>query len=247
MLGNIEGKQLYKYTADYVLFDLETTGISCNTDEVIEISALKVRNGRIADEFSELVNPGMPIPYVASRVNNITDRMVKDAPHFNEVLEQFVDFAGDDVLVGHNICTFDMKFIYRDCERYFGKTISNDYIDTLRLAKVIFPDWKHRRLSDLAEYYGISTDGAHRALADCKMNQQVFERMGKELSKHIAGHSAGNSTGYGAGHNAGESIENESLIKICPECNMPMQKRNGRYGQFWGCTGFPRCRHTENI
>ena len=120
-----------------------------------------------------------------------------------------------------------MKFIYRDCERYFGKTLSNDYIDTLRLAKVIFPDWKHRRLSDLAEYYGISTDGAHRALADCKMNQQVFEHMGKELSKH--------------------SAENENLIKFCPECNMPMQKRNGRYGQFWGCTGFPRCRHTENV
>lgn len=243
MLGNIEGKQLYKYTADYVLFDLETTGISCNTDEVIEISALKVRNGRIADEFSELVNPGMPIPYAASRVNNITDRMVKDAPHFNEVLEQFVDFAGDDVLVGHNICTFDMKFIYRDCERYFGKTLSNDYIDTLRLAKVIFPDWKHRRLSDLAEYYGISTDGAHRALADCKMNQQVFENMGKELSKQSAKQSTENSMGQAARSNA----ENENLIKFCPECNMPMQKRNGRYGQFWGCTGFPRCRHTENI
>lgn len=243
MLGNIEGKQLYKYTADYVLFDLETTGISCNTDEVIEISALKVRNGRIADEFSELVNPGMPIPYAASRVNNITDRMVKDAPHFDEVLEQFVDFAGDDVLVGHNICTFDMKFIYRDCEHYFGKTLSNDYIDTLRLAKVIFPDWKHRRLSDLAEYYGISTDGAHRALADCKMNQQVFEHMGKELSKQSAEQSTGNSMGQDARSNA----ENENLIKFCPECNMPMQKRNGRYGQFWGCTGFPRCRHTENI
>ncbi len=243
MLGNIEGKQLYKYTADYVLFDLETTGISCNTDEVIEISALKVRNGRIADEFSELVNPGMPIPYAASRVNNITDRMVKDAPHFNEVLEQFVDFAGDDVLVGHNICTFDMKFIYRDCERYFGKTLSNDYIDTLRLAKVIFPDWKHRRLSDLAEYYGISTDGAHRALADCKMNQQVFEHMGKELSKQSAEQSTENSMEQ----NSGTSAENENPIKFCPECNMPMQKRNGRYGQFWGCTGFPRCRHTENI
>ena len=251
MLGNTEGKQLYKYTADYVLFDLETTGISCNTDEVIEISALKVRNGRIADEFSELVNPGMPIPYAASRVNNITDRMVKDAPHFNEVLEQFVDFAGNDVLVGHNICTFDMKFIYRDCERYFGKTLSNDYIDTLRLAKVIFPDWKHRRLSDLAEYYGISTDGAHRALADCKMNQQVFEHMGKELSKQsaerITKHGTGHSTWHGTGQNEGASAKNENSIKLCPECNMPMQKRNGRYGQFWGCTGFPRCRHTENI
>ena len=226
MLGNIEGKQLYKYTADYVLFDLETTGISCNTDEVIEISALKVRNGRIAEEFSELVNPGMPIPYAASRVNNITDRMVNDAPHFDQVLERFLDFAGDDVLVGHNICTFDMKFIYRDCERYFGKTISNDYIDTLRLAKVIFPDWKHRRLSDLAEYYGISTDGAHRALADCKMNQQVFELRAKE---------------------SGGTSAKQTEEKICPRCGLALKKRNGRFGGFWGCTGFPDCRYTENV
>ena len=177
--------------------------------------------------------------------------MVNDAPHFDQVLERFLDFAGDDVLVGHNICTFDMKFIYRDCERYFGKTISNDYIDTLRLAKVIFPDWKHRRLSDLAEYYGISTDGAHRALADCKMNQQVFEHMGKELSRQSVGHSTYHGMEQNMGHSAEkiaeQNVENDNPIKICPECNMPMQKRNGRYGQFWGCTGFPRCRHTENL
>lgn len=224
MLENKRGRQLYIYIPNYVLFDLETTGISCMTDEVIEISAVKVRNGEVTAEFSELVNPGRPIPYAASRVNHITDQMVEDAPQFAQVLEQFLAFAEKDVLVGHNIGSFDMQFLYRDCERYLGQVLKNDYIDTLSIAKTVFPSWRHRRLSDLAEYYGISTVGAHRALADCRMNQKVYENLGKELSR--------------------KGTDN---MKICPKCQMPMKKRNGRYGEFWGCTGFPKCRYTENI
>jgi DNA polymerase III epsilon subunit-like protein len=130
------------------------------------------------------------------------------------------------VLVGHNIHKFDMNFLYRDAERYFGKTVSNDYIDTLKIAKICFPDWKHRRLGDLAEHYGISTRGAHRALADCLMNQQVFELMHRDM-------------------------ENPNRVqakpKICPQCGNLMQRRKGRFGEFWGCSGYPNCRHTENI
>lgn len=181
MLGEAMGKQLCQYVSDYVVFDFETTGISTYYDEVIEVSAVKVRNGEVVDEFSELVNPKRPIPMAASMVNNISDEMVADAPHIEEVLPRFLEFIGDDVLVGHNINSFDMKFIYRDCERFFGKTLTNDFVDTLKLAKIVFPTWRHRRLSDLADYYDISTLGAHRALADCRMNQRVFELLGKEL------------------------------------------------------------------
>ena len=251
MLGKKKGKQRREYVRDYVLYDLETTGISSLYDEVVEISAVKVRNGKIVDEFSELVNPGRPIPYAASRVNNISDKMVENARSFEKVLPEFLAFAGDDVLAGHNIAGFDMKFLYRDCEKYFGQTLTNDYIDTLAIAKMCFPEWKHRKLSDLAEHYGISTKGAHRALADCRMNQQVFEHMGKELSRQSVGHSTYHGMEQNMGHSAEkiaeQNVENDNPIKICPECNMPMQKRNGRYGQFWGCTGFPRCRHTENL
>ena len=228
MLGNKTGEHLCRYVPDYVLFDLETTGTSTTSDEVIEISAVKVRNGKVTVEFSELVNPGFKIPYQASLVNNITDRMVAGAPSFDKVLPAFLKFAGDDVLVGHNIGSFDMKFLYRDCEKYFKKTLTNDYVDTLRLAKLIFPDWEHRRLSDLAEYYGISTEGAHRALTDCRMNQEVFEMLGKELK--------------GEG-----TLKAKPDIRLCPECGRPLAKRAGRYGEFWGCTGYPKCRHTENV
>ena len=224
MLGKNKGKLLTKYVPDYVVFDLETTGVMISKDEIIEISAVKVRNGKVVEEFSELVNPCRPIPYDATQVNNITDEMVRHAPCCKEVLGHFLEFVGEDILVGHNIHTFDIPFICRDSEKYFGKTIANDYIDTLRVAKVCFPEWKHRKLSDLADYYGISTDGAHRALADCRMNQKVFERMGEELNGH-----------------------KNVTVKLCPLCKQPLKKRNGRYGEFWGCMGFPNCRYTENI
>lgn len=137
MLGKRKGKQRREYVPDYVLYDLETTGISSLYDEVIEISAVKVRNGKIVDEFSELVNPGRPIPYAASSVNNISDKMVENARSFEKVLPEFLAFARDDVLAGHNIAGFDMKFLYRDCEKYFGQTLTNDYIDTLAIANCV--------------------------------------------------------------------------------------------------------------
>lgn len=225
MLGTKEGKRLGRYKKDYVVFDLETTGISPNYDEVVEISALKVRDGKVVEEFSTLVNPKRRIPYGASSVNGITDEMVADAPVFSEVLEQFYNFVGDDVLVGHNIHTFDMKFLYRDSLRYFGQVPDNDYVDTLMIARNCLPGLRHHRLTDLAQHYGLSTVGAHRALKDCYMNQQVFEKLAEEL----------------------KPLQAKAAGRVCPVCGNPMKKRSGRYGEFWGCTGFPACRHTERI
>ena len=248
MLGNTKGRLLNKYVPDYVLYDLETTGISCNYDEVIEISAIRVRNGSVDEEFSSLVNPGRPIPYAASSVNHITDDMVAGAPDFAEVLQEFLDFAGDDVLVGHNINGFDMKFLYRDCERFFGQMLANDYVDTLKLSRICIPGLSHYRLGDLAEYYGFSTEGAHRALNDCRMNQQIFEELGKALQNAGKPYAMRERAGTGARMTGNEGVVlNGEGIKICPVCGQIMKKRNGRYGEFWGCTGFPLCRHTEKI
>ena len=182
MLSRKTGKKLNTYVPDYVVFDLETTGVSCNYDDVVEISAVKVINGEIVDEFTTLVNPRRPIPYTASEVNGITDDMVKNSPFFEEALSDFLEFVGDAVLVGHNIHTFDMKFLYRDAEKFWGKTIGNDYIDTLQVARIYLPQLSHHKLVDLANYYKISTVGAHRALNDCRMNQIVFEHLAKEMA-----------------------------------------------------------------
>lgn len=232
MLSSTKGKRLAKYLPDYVVFDLETTGISTAYDEVVEISAVSVRAGKIVNEFSTLVNPGRPIPRAASRVNGITDEMVKAAPCFEEALGIFLDFAGNDVLVGHNIHTFDMKFLYRDAQRFFGEVPDNDYVDTLQLARRCLPQLPAYKLVDLADFYGISPEGAHRALNDCRMNQQVFEHLGEEYRKL---------------QKLQKTEDCDGNTKICPRCGEIMEKRNGRFGAFWGCGGFPRCRYTENI
>lgn len=190
---------------------------------MVEISAIKVNNHKVVSKFTTLVNPECPIPYNASRINGITDDMVKDAPVFKTVLESFLKYIEQYVLVGHNIHAFDMKFIYRDCKQFFGKIPENDYIDTLKMARKCLPQLGHHKLTDLADYYGIPTKGAHRALNDCYMNQKVYEYLGKETSK------------------------NNLVVKKCPKCGGIMKKRNSIYGMFWGCGNYPDCRYTENL
>jgi len=224
MLSNSLGNRLNKYVSDYVVFDLETTGTSWKSDEVIEISAVKVSGGKVVDEFTSLVNPKRPIPFAASDVNGIYDDMVVDSPFFEEVLADFIDFIGDSILVGHNIHTFDLKFLNRDAFKFWGKYIGNDYVDTLTFSKQCLPGLPHYKLVDLALHYKISAAGAHRALNDCRMNQQVFEKLGKEIMS-----------------------DNSNDLKKCRNCGSLLIKRKGKFGEFYGCTGYPNCKYTENI
>ena len=225
MLSNKQGKKLSGPIFDYVVFDLETTGVNCNADDVIEISAVRVVSGEITGEFSTLVNPGRPIPFYATEVNGITDDMVADAPDFETALSDFLEFIGDAVLVGHNIRRFDLRFLYRDAESFWGKTLGNDYIDTLELAQLYLPELSHHKLTDLAEHFGIETEGAHRALCDCRMNQKIFECLKKEME------------------NPSEAAKK---VRKCPKCGNILKRRKGRYGDFLGCLGYPDCRYTEN-
>ena len=216
---------LVDYCSDYIMFDLETTGLSTDDDAIVEISAVKVTEGEIVDEFSTLVNPGMHIPYVASSVNGITDDMVKDAPDVEQALREFIAFVGDSILAGHNIRDFDLKFIQRDAVRFFGKPLSNNYVDTLIVARRYLPELKSRSLESLAYHYDISYDGAHRALADCYINKQVYDCLANEIA------------------NPSEAAKN---VPFCPRCGNLLRKKNGRYGEFWGCRSYPECRFTKD-
>lgn len=117
------GKRLNQYVDDYVVFDLETTGIRPGFDRIIEISAVRVRSHKVTDQYSTLVNPQMHIPETATAVNRITDKMVKGAPGTEEALQAFLNFIGDDILVGHNIHTFDMNFICGAEWKYWGQKL----------------------------------------------------------------------------------------------------------------------------
>lgn len=214
-----------KFFDDYVLFDLETTGLLPDSDSVIEISALKVRGGEIADEFTTFVNPEMHIPYSISSITGIMDDMVSSAPVMEDALRDFISFAGDDVLVGHNIKNFDLRFVQRFAVQFFAKPLTNDYLDTLALARRYLPELDSRSLESLAEHYDISYEGAHRALADCHINKLVYDRLAEEM------------------RNPSEAAKN---IPVCPRCGNILKKRDGKFGEFWGCASYPDCKFTKN-
>jgi len=232
-----KGKRLNLYVKNYLVFDLETTGINQNKDEIIEISGIKVRDNQVIEEFSTLVNPEIPIPFAATRVNGITDQMVKDAPLLSHALSDFLDFAGEDILVGHNIHTFDTNFIYDGALRELDKQVQNDYIDTLYLSRMCLPELKHHKLTDVAEHFAIKTEGAHRALNDCVMNQKCYEELGViwEKNKSLVPRESNKSKG------------SSQTVVVCPNCGCLLMKRKGRFGEFLGCSGFPSCRYTAKI
>ena len=179
MLGNEQGKEIYGYRKDYVVFDLETTGLDVEKDKIVEIGALRVRNGQITEEFSTFVDPECIIPQRVIDLHGITNDMTRTAPKIAEVLQMFDDFVGDDILVGQNIRDFDLPFIWRECVANFGKTISNDFIDNLSAARIALPELESHSLAVLAAMYNIERGTKHSAIYDSRSTQAVYEIVGK--------------------------------------------------------------------
>ena len=163
----------------YCVLDIETTGISRYTEKITEFGIMKVKNGEVIDTFECFVNPEKPIPQRVVEVTNITDDMVKDAETIDKVMPKVIEFVGDGIIVAHN-ANFDVGFIKYNAEK-LGLEFSNTYIDTLALAKELFPDFKRYKLGIIAEKLGIKVDVAHRALADVETLVAVFNVMLQNL------------------------------------------------------------------
>ena len=159
----------------YCVLDLETTGLSFRTEKITEIGVMKVKGGEVLEEFSCFVNPEKPIPQKVVEVTNITDDMVKDAETIDVVMPKLLDFLGDSVLVAHN-ADFDIGFLKYNAKE-LGYELNNTYLDTLRLAKDLFPDYKKYKLGIIAENLGIKVEVAHRALDDVDTTVKVFRVM----------------------------------------------------------------------
>ena len=177
VLSNDKGQTLKDTT--YCVFDLETTGFSFRTEKITEIGIVKIRNGEIIDTFETFVNPEKPIPLKVQEVTHITDDMVKDAPKIEEILPKVMEFFGDSVLVAHN-ADFDTGFLRYNCQQ-LGYKFENTYLDTLALAKNLFPNYKKYKLGVIAENLGIEVLVAHRALDDVDTTVKVFNIMCKML------------------------------------------------------------------
>ena len=181
MERKFKGISLFEFPSDYTVVDIETNGIG-DSCEIIEVSALKCRGDSETERFSSLIKPSEPIGWFITNLTGITDDMVEDAPEANEVLQAFYDFVGDDIIIGHNV-NFDVNMLYDKLWLHNGLILGNSFVDTLRLSRKALPKLSNHKLSTVAEYYGISTVGAHRALRDCEICNGCYLNLKRELLK----------------------------------------------------------------
>lgn len=174
-------KKTENVDSTFVVFDIETTGLSAKADKITEIGAVKIKNGQIIDKYSTFVNPEVHIPENITKLTSITDEMVKDAQTIEEILPNFLEFAGDSIFVAHN-AGFDMGFI-----KYNGKLqnieINNTVIDTVTLSRAMFPNLKNHKLNTLADYLEVSLKNHHRAVDDALATAEIFVKMIENLKE----------------------------------------------------------------
>jgi DNA polymerase-3 subunit alpha (Gram-positive type) len=163
----------------YCVLDLETTGLSAKTEKITEIGIMKIQNGEVVDKFCEFVNPEKPIPQRVQEVTNITDDMVKDAPTIDVLFPKVLEFIKGSVLVAHN-AVFDIGFL-KNVAKELGYEFDYTYVDTLPLARKLYPELKKHKLGKIAEHLKIKVEVAHRALDDVDTTVKVLKEMMKTL------------------------------------------------------------------
>ncbi len=178
-----KGDSLVCFADNYVVIDIETTGFIPSSCEIIELAALRVRKNQIVNRFSSLVCADTFIPERIFELTGISFEMLQNAPKIDEVLPDFLNFIGDDIIVGHNV-NFDINFLYDDYLRLCGKYLNNNFIDTLRLSSAYVNNVPDYKLSTLAYHFSIDCEGAHRALKDCEITNELFNVL-KRISKDV--------------------------------------------------------------
>lgn len=172
-----KGKSLTKDIQNYTVVDIETTSLDSASGEILEISAVKVRNKEVVDTFSKLIKVKKEIGPFTTHLTGITNEMVlNEGEDLIAVLTSFTKFLKDDIIIGHNV-NFDINFLYDNMEEKLGEALTNDYIDTLRLFRKVLPNLSHHRLDDLIEYFNLNTRNLHRALNDCILTNEVYLKL----------------------------------------------------------------------
>ncbi len=165
----------------FVVFDLETTGFSAEVDRIIEIGAVKIKNGEIVDNFSKFVNPKIPIPFRIEKLTGINDSMVMEAEPIEKILPEFLEFCGDAVMVAHN-AGFDTSFIINNAER-LGIKYDPTIMDTVLLAQFVIPNLHNYKLDTLCKHLAVSLENHHRAVDDAQATAYIYLKMAKMLEE----------------------------------------------------------------
>lgn len=186
-----KGSSLLQLPADYTVIDLETTGLDPQYDHIIEVAAVKVRDGEEVSHYNSLIQPPVQdddgqayyVDDFITQLTGITNDMLASAPTFEKIKNDLWQFLDGELLVGHNV-NFDINFLYDNFAQY-GLTFQNDFVDTMRLSRRALPDLPHHRLKDLCAYFHI--DGEfHRAAGDAALTDNVLHHLAKYIkANHV--------------------------------------------------------------
>lgn len=175
-----KGKSLFLFPDDFTVIDIETTGVLPMYDEIIELSALRIRDNKVVDRFSSLVKPEEEVSSFIEDLTGISNEMLQNERNIQTVLPEYLDFVGQDVLVGHNV-NYDVNFIYDYARSTMDKIFSNDFVDTMRLSRYILKNKvKNHKLKTLSKHYEINRDVVHRGEADCIATLELLHKLKHE-------------------------------------------------------------------
>lgn len=202
-----KGHGIEKFIDDYCVIDLETTGVSIRNANIVEISAIKVRNDIVVDEFATLVNPECHIPEEATNINHINDAMVENAPRFSDIVDAFTLFVSDDVVIGYNIAGYDLNILYDKLMQERNVPFKNNYIDVMHAARRSISGINDYKLETVSTYYNLDITGKHRALKDCYLTKDCYEKIGNQFGD-FAFHKRSDSS---SDHKTHYSVETKAL------------------------------------
>ena len=171
-----KGNNLLYFVPDFTVIDLETTGRKNEYPEITELSAVRYRNFKPVDSLRTLVKAQNPILPFVRTLTGINEKMLKDAPRVEAVIGDFVAFLKDDIIVGHNV-NFDLNLVYDAYYAVYKKHVSNDYTDTVNLARMMVHDSENHKLETLCVYFGIERVQGHRGLPDCEQTGSLYTHL----------------------------------------------------------------------
>lgn len=180
-----KGNSIIKFPSDYIIIDIETTGLSPKIDKIIEVAALKIKDNKIEDSYTSLINPHKKITQFIQELTGISNNDLECAPSADVVLNELLSFIGESILVAHN-ANFDINFLYDEIKENLNTEFTNDFVDTLRIARRALPDLENHKLDTIIDHYSIEKRKLHRALDDCELTYEIFKKL-KESAKEEYG------------------------------------------------------------
>jgi DNA polymerase-3 subunit epsilon len=177
-----KGNSILEFPEEFTVIDIETTGLDPSYDDIIELSAIKVVDGKETSIFTKLVNPGYPINSFITNLTGITNEMLEKSDAIEKILPQFLKFIGEDVVLGYN-AHFDVNFIYDSTLEHLNTYFDNDIVDIYRFAKILIKDSKNYRLETIGNYFSIEYERLHHGLEDCRVTFVLYKEFKKLINE----------------------------------------------------------------